>query len=376
MFPRDLEALVPSSGLSRAEDRPETILLELALAYIDSVAGQLSVGDTSHQHLSTNLVGRLQVSTPIREYVQYKHVLEEGDYERLRRHYLDIATGQGRSTLLRRFTPEVHNSEVVTVHSLSIPSEQEQTVYSATALCTLWEFSGVLLPDLVKGLREVLPTLRNIELTAIVQHTLGRVALTLSKYDEARARFEEAIPLHEEIGDSHGKAQCIYRLGNVAWLQSKGDEARARFEEATPLYEEVSDRQGKAHCIRGLGDVARLQSKYDEARARFEDAIRLYEEVCDRQGKAHCIHSGRFSKAVAQRISPTCCPRSNPTYCISVDMAVRRAFFSWGMMTGPWRWTKKRWRTCWDRHTATGICEESSSMRATAQTRPTSSRMP
>ena len=52
---------------------------------------------------------------------------------------------------------------------------------------------------------------------------------------------------------------------------------RSRYEQALPLYQQVGSVLGEANCIQGLGDVARDRSDNDEARDRYEQALSLYQ---------------------------------------------------------------------------------------------------
>ena len=140
---------------------PRWVLLQLALAYTDSVTGLPSSSRRSSRDSSEPVRDRLHVLTPIREYVQHKYPPEEADYERLRKHYLDIAIGLEFNTLLRRLTPEIHNLEAIIVYSVSIQSEQERAVRCAYALSNVLESNGIPLPLLTQNLREVLCTLRD-----------------------------------------------------------------------------------------------------------------------------------------------------------------------------------------------------------------------
>src|SRR5205823_4649289 len=49
------------------------------------------------------------------------------------------------------------------------------------------------------------------------------------------------------------QARVIETLGDIAFDRSQHEEARRRFEEALPLFRQVGDVLGEANCIRSLG---------------------------------------------------------------------------------------------------------------------------
>jgi tetratricopeptide (TPR) repeat protein len=100
------------------------------------------------------------------------------------------------------------------------------------------------------------------QLEAAVLFGLGDIALARSDHDAARAAFEQAQPLHEQVGDVVGQANCIRSLGNIALARSDHDAARAAFEQAQPLHEQIGDVVGQANCIKGLGNIALERSDH------------------------------------------------------------------------------------------------------------------
>jgi tetratricopeptide (TPR) repeat protein len=84
-------------------------------------------------------------------------------------------------------------------------------------------------------------------------------------------------------------ASCICGLGDIARARSDYDTAQARFKEAQPLYQQVGNVLGVANCIRGLGDIAEALTEREAARAHFEEVLRLCERIPDPYsiGNAH-----------------------------------------------------------------------------------------
>jgi tetratricopeptide (TPR) repeat protein len=121
--------------------------------------------------------------------------------------------------------------------------------------------------------------------------SLGDVHLRLSEADEARGRYEQALPIYQAIGDRLGEANCLRSLGNVHLSLSEAGEARSRYEQALPIYQAIGDRLGEANCLRSLGDVHLRLSEVCEARGRYEQALPIYQAIGDRVGEANCLKS-------------------------------------------------------------------------------------
>ncbi|HSP81832.1 MAG TPA: tetratricopeptide repeat protein, partial [Myxococcaceae bacterium] len=85
---------------------------------------------------------------------------------------------------------------------------------------------------------------------------LGEIALRRSEYEEARRRYEEALPLYERFGDLLGKANCIIRLGDIALARSEHEQTRTHYLQALSLYESISEPYSIGHAHRCLARLA------------------------------------------------------------------------------------------------------------------------
>jgi tetratricopeptide (TPR) repeat protein len=109
--------------------------------------------------------------------------------------------------------------------------------------------------------------------------SLGDIALARSEHAGASARYEQALPLHRQVGDVQGEANCIQSLGDIARHRSDHAGASARYEQALKLFRQVGDVLGEANCIVSLGRVAAAQGDKARAKAQAEAALALYETV-------------------------------------------------------------------------------------------------
>ncbi len=130
---------------------------------------------------------------------------------------------------------------------------------------------------------------------------LGDVYIKLDEYEIACARYEEALSIYNQIGDRLGEANSIKALGDVHIRLSEYEKSRTRYEQATPIYNEIGDCLGEANCIKAIGDVHLELSEYDQARARYEQALPIYSQIGNRLEEAECIKGfGDIFKGLAE----------------------------------------------------------------------------
>jgi tetratricopeptide (TPR) repeat protein len=118
---------------------------------------------------------------------------------------------------------------------------------------------------------------------------LGDMALYRSNHDDARRRYEQALPLYRRAGYTLGEANCIVRFGDIAMDRSEHDEARRWYDEASPLYRRLGDLLGAANCVQRFGNIALELSDYEAAQGSYARAMPLFRQVGDVRGEANCL---------------------------------------------------------------------------------------
>src|SRR5579871_3380539 len=108
-------------------------------------------------------------------------------------------------------------------------------------------------------------------------------------YASARARFEECLAIHRELGKGLGIAAALSNLGSVLFEQGEYASARALFAESLEILRTQGDRLSMAYSLGNLGNVAFLQGDYASARTMQEECLAIQREFGDRQGIANSL---------------------------------------------------------------------------------------
>ncbi len=240
---------------------------------------------------------RLRVLAPVREHVRLRHSPEASDLARTAGYYLEQANtlgnqvgGEGGADAAHHLSADLANHEALIRLGLE-GTTVEAAIEAARGLGQFSQVTGlgpvvtellVLASRAANGLGDVLGEANCI-------WRLGHIALARSEHEQARRRYEEALPLYKQVGHVLGEANCILSLGHIALARSEHEQARRRYEEALPLYKQVGHVLGEANCILSLGDIALDRSEPEQARRRYKEALLLYKQVGDVLGEANCI---------------------------------------------------------------------------------------
>ena len=251
---------------------------------------------------------RLRVLAPVRDYLAANHPPSDEDRERAVGFYCGVADAEGSklgtsggAAAKARVAAESGNLMAMVRLGLKA-ADLRPAVKGAIGIGNFTRFSGI---DLSAVLRETLQCAHDRKdgrSEADCAFRLGLIALDHSQ-DEARRRFEDALPLCRRVGYTLGEANCVFGLGWIAWKGSDQEEARRRYEEALPLYKRAGYVLGEANCVQGLAESALDCSDHVEAWRRYEQALPLFRSIDCVINVANCIQ-GFGNIALAQSDCP------------------------------------------------------------------------
>src|SRR6266567_1979047 len=102
-----------------------------------------------------------------------------------------------------------------------------------------------------------------------------------ARHAQPRAGPEQAIALHQELGDAHGPAAtsswdslgyAYYQLGDYV-------QAASCFQEAVRLFGEFGDRHGQASALAHLGDARFAAGYLKAAREAWQQALYILDDL-------------------------------------------------------------------------------------------------
>ena len=266
----DLAALLPEDGLAAA-----AVLRQLGLAFDEGE--------------------RLRILAPVREHIAATHPPEPADLDRVVSHYAQLAAtlgdqaGQSEGVWVAiRLQAETGNITAM-LERAAADHRIDELVGAVYGLANYWRFTGFTQPALVKIAEHAIEAHGTAFQQAQTWNALGDLAYSTSDSDGARARYEQALPLYQQVGDVLGAADCLKGLGDIALVRSDHDSARSWYEQALALYQQAGNVFGEANSIQRLGDIALARSDHEGARTWYERALPLYQQAGNVLGEANCI---------------------------------------------------------------------------------------
>jgi tetratricopeptide (TPR) repeat protein len=263
----DLPALLPEHGLAAA-----TVLRRLGLVFDEGP--------------------RLRMLAPVREHAAAAHPPWPEDLARASAHYAKLAAtggqlgwGQG-AQVAARLQAETGNMAVMLRQSAS-GQRIDELIEGVGGLVRYAELTGAAPPSpgLLAAAEQAVAEHGSPRRQADTWITLANLARDRSDYDQAQARYEQAIALYRQVGDALWEAHSVGGLADVALGRGDYDTARTRYQQTLALYRRVGDPRGQGNAIVRLSDIALERSDYDTARAGYEQALALYRQIQDDWGQ-------------------------------------------------------------------------------------------
>ncbi|MEU4981681.1 tetratricopeptide repeat protein [Streptomyces sp. NPDC021969] len=154
-----------------------------------------------------------------------------------------------------------------------------------------------------------LPALRTSGNRALLAQTLTARADLLAQrnHGEALESATEALSIHEDLQDAHGRADALFQSGRARLAAGHGDTALPVLDQALALYRTVGDPSGEADCLNVQGAALSYAGRYDEALRKVQRMEAIYERLPDPHGLAQALNNrgelhfvqGRFMDAHA-----------------------------------------------------------------------------
>jgi eukaryotic-like serine/threonine-protein kinase len=117
-------------------------------------------------------------------------------------------------------------------------------------------------------------------------------------YFSARPRYQEALAIHQKIGNMHSVAGEFHNLAEISLFLGDVRGALQKSQEALQKYQEVRDDNGMALAKIGLGAALFTEGKLFEARKMYEEALDTCRQNGNRDREAEALMGlGRVLRA-------------------------------------------------------------------------------
>ena len=136
---------------------------------------------------------------------------------------------------------------------------------------------------------------------------LGEINAMLSRHEEGRQAYEDAIELAARRNDTQAEAKASLGLGRIEWMAQRHAEALTPLRRGHDLFARLDDTKEQAECLTCLASCLEASKKTDQAVKALEEALALYRQIELPEGMAsvmsklirHYRHQCRHDEAEA-----------------------------------------------------------------------------
>ncbi len=134
-------------------------------------------------------------------------------------------------------------------------------------------------------------TLNDQHLQALCQTNIGELRRKQGQFEEALTWLERAQAGFEALGDPAGVGQTLHYAGSLAAQQGDFAAARKRYERSLVIRRQLDDKPQIASLLSNLGIVARYQGNTTAARFLHEESLEIRRELGDRRAIAVSLNN-------------------------------------------------------------------------------------
>jgi non-specific serine/threonine protein kinase len=114
-------------------------------------------------------------------------------------------------------------------------------------------------------------------------------AMSIDKYEQARAMLDEAFPLLRKAGDPYRMAMALNYAGDLARCEGNYQKAQTAYEESISLLRKINSVGDLASALHNLGHAYLHLGDIERAKAMFDESMASHQEQGNRPGMAECL---------------------------------------------------------------------------------------
>lgn len=126
---------------------------------------------------------------------------------------------------------------------------------------------------------------------AMTESLLAEIAFSLSRYADAVALLEEALPVLRRAGQRILVAEALARLGKAHVRMGHYERAGPVLEESLTLYQSANDTKGSTAALNWLAVWRSNQGQFEEARNCYETCLKIFRANGYRRGIANTLNN-------------------------------------------------------------------------------------
>jgi len=122
-------------------------------------------------------------------------------------------------------------------------------------------------------------------------HNLGKITLSVAKYDKALASYKESVEYSEKLGNDSLIAFSKHKLGNVYLSQTLYDDALKQYLDALKIREKINDIEGIAATTNNIGTIYWNLGNQELAINYFKISLANEQKINNQKGIASSLNN-------------------------------------------------------------------------------------